>query len=107
MVVLASGEWRSPPLLLAVAPAERLAGIRRAPPGTGLLVRSRSVRGLRSPLGVIALDDTGRVLAVRLLRPGGLVVVSGAAWIAEVPPVTPLPAPGTPVVPMLAPCPAA
>jgi hypothetical protein len=84
---------------------DRLAGL-RAGDGEGLLVRSRSVHALWSAatIGVVALDRAGRVLVAKPLRPGHVVTVPGAAWMAEIGSGGSVPKPGTAVVPMLLRC---
>ena len=56
------------------------------PSGWGLIVATRSVRGLVSggALIVVAVDDTGRVLATRLLTRGRVFTVRAARWMIEV-----------------------
>lgn len=84
------------PVLLAVTIRGRWRGLRPAPLGRGLLLRSSSVhgRGMVEPLTVVFLDAVGMVLAVRRLEPGGLIRHRGATWTLELPVSTPPPSVG-------------
>lgn len=74
---------------------ERFTGLRHR---TGpMLFRGSSVHGIGMdrPLTVLAIGQDRRVLAVRPLRPGGLVLFRGAKWMLEIEPDMTAPAVGT------------
>jgi len=102
-LVLASGAWRSPPVVVATSFYERLVGIRRAGTG-GLLLRCPSIHtfGIPTPIRVVHLGSDGTVLRQDVLTPGRRVRARGA-WILELPLSVPGPAPGTRLVPLLSP----
>ena len=66
---------------------QRLAGFRWAPPHHGVLLATSSVHtiGLKGSLTVLALDDTGWVLAARRLTRNTTWRHREAAWILELP----------------------
>lgn len=63
----------------------RLAGIHGVPRGWGVLIPGRSVHGFSIVAGLwaVGLDKTLRVVVVRSLRPGGLVVFREATAVLE------------------------
>jgi hypothetical protein len=84
-VVLASEDWRSPPVSVASSFADRLFGIRRE--GTdGLLIRCSSVHGfgIRDPLRVVHLDGDGTVVHQDILVTGRRSIARGV-WTLELP----------------------
>jgi hypothetical protein len=102
------GGWSSPPLVLAGSMRQRLVGLRPWSLGHGLIVAGATVHGIGmvEPLGVVALDRAGRVVAARLLAPGAALHLEGAAVTIEVPGGHPLPQVGVRLVarPMLGRC---
>ena len=82
-----AGEWSFWPVAVALSSGDRLRGIRRVPPGSGLLLWGRSVhgRGLSEGLIVVEIDADGTVVGTGWLRPGGLYVARRAGWLLEVP----------------------
>lgn len=74
---------------------ERFSGLRHR---TGpMLFRGSSVHGfgMDRTLTVVAIGQDGRVLSVRPLRPGGMVLVKGAKWMLEIEPDVSAPTVGT------------
>ena len=82
---LRCGEWSSGPVKVADSFWRRLAGIHGVPRGWGVLIPGRSVHGfsLVAGLWAVGLDKTLRVVGVRSLRPGGLVVFREATAVLE------------------------
>ena len=72
---------------------DRLLGLRRAPPGSALMMRARSVHGfgMRHSIPVVGLDAEMRVVSTRTLRPNRVVVVRSARILIELPSSQPLP----------------
>ncbi|HEX6146957.1 MAG TPA: hypothetical protein VF083_09295 [Acidimicrobiia bacterium] len=72
---------------------DRLLGLRRAPPGSALVMRARSVHGfgMRQAIPVIGLDADMRVVSTRTLRPNRVIVVPPARLLVELPPGRPMP----------------
>ena len=72
---------------------DRFLGLRRAPPGSALVMRARSVHGLGMPhpIAVIGLDADLRVVSTRTLRPNRVVVIPSARILVELPPSQPMP----------------
>jgi uncharacterized membrane protein (UPF0127 family) len=72
---------------------DRLHGLRRAPPGSALVMRARSVHGfgMRHPIPVIGLDADMRVVSTRTLRPNRVMVIPSARILVELPPGQPVP----------------
>ncbi len=81
------------PVVVPMTFRQRLAGIKRAPPGHGVLLAASAVNsiGLKEPLTVVALDGHGRVLAVHLLAANTTWRHRGAEWIMELDTETPVP----------------
>lgn len=81
-----AGAW-SVDALLARGFLDRLFGTFRAPPGTPVLLQTRSVHtiGQRGPLTVVGIDATMTVVDVRSVAPNRVVVMPGARMILEVP----------------------
>jgi len=75
----------------------RFGGIKTTPSGWSLLLRARSVHGfgLRLPVKVARLDETGRVLEVRLLQRRRMLWWRRPQVLLEVAPGMAPPAPGT------------
>jgi hypothetical protein len=73
--------------------ADRFLGVRRAPAGSVVVIRARSVHGfgLRQPLEVVGLDAEMRVVATSTLRPNRVIVLPSARMIVELPPGQPVP----------------
>ena len=96
-LILSSGAWRSSPVRIVTRRAARRWGLLPAPGPLGLLLRARSIHsfGMRTPLGWVAFDGAGTVLAAGVLRPGRIVWVRRAAFILEQPAHLGLPLPGT------------
>jgi hypothetical protein len=71
-----------------------------------MLIPGRSVHGIgmTEPLTVIGIDPSGRVVGIRPLRPGGVVVMLGARWLLEQPVASSVPGHGE-VLSMVNPCP--
>ena len=86
---------------------ERWRGLRPCPEGRSMLIPGRSVHGIgmAEPLTVVGIARSGRVVGIRRLQPGGVVMMLGARWLLEQPVVNPLPAHGE-VLSMVIPCPA-
>jgi hypothetical protein len=65
----------------------RLAGIRQAPPGHGVLLAAAAIHsiGLKRSVAVLALDRGGEVLATHELAPNTTWRNVGASWILELP----------------------
>jgi len=80
-----AGDWVSPPTVVAAGFIERLRGLRPRSDGQALLLRGKSVHGIgmKESLWVVALDVSGVVLEVRLLRPRRIVRVAEASWLLE------------------------
>jgi len=76
--------------------ADRFLGVRRAPPGSVVVIPARSVHGfgLGQPLEVVGLDAGMRVVATVTLRPNRIVVFPAASLIVELPSGRPVPEPG-------------
>lgn len=91
---LAGTDWRYEPIVLATSFRDRLAGVRRHDAQTGMLFNTGSVHGfgLHRPLRAVAMDAWGRVITVRLLRPGSVIRVAHAAWLLEIPEPADVPA---------------
>ena len=72
---------------------DRFHGLRRAPPGSAVVMRARSVHGfgMRRPIPVIGLDADMRVVSTRTLRPNRVMVIPSARILVELPPSQPLP----------------
>jgi hypothetical protein len=94
---LEGGGWSSGPVRVAASGRRRRIGLRPVPGPHGLVLRTRSIHtfGMRDPLGVVAVDDTGTVLAARSVPPGRVWTVWRAAAIIEVPVALGLPPVGT------------
>ncbi|MCJ7724858.1 MAG: hypothetical protein MUP76_00510 [Acidimicrobiia bacterium] len=107
--MLTGGSWRSVPLLVATGPWGRLRGLRCAPPGWGVLLRTRSIHtaGMGHPITAVGIDSGGRVRWSGTIAPGGVVFDRAATWVAELPPGAAPPPPGRLLraVPMLGRCP--
>jgi hypothetical protein len=75
------------PIVVLVTSWQRLAGIKRAPPGHGVLLATTGIHsvGLKQPLTVLALDKKGAVLAVHQLAPTRTWRYPSATWILELP----------------------
>ncbi len=73
--------------VLARSFLDRLFGTFRAPRGTPVLLRTRSVHtfGQRRPLSVVGIDASLTVVDVRFVPPNRVVVMPGARMILEVP----------------------
>ena len=84
--MLAPG-WRCAPLTVAVTARQRRRGLRPRPLGRRLLLRTRSVHGLGlvEDLAVVGIGRDHRVCAVRVLRPGRIVMIARCRWILELP----------------------
>jgi uncharacterized membrane protein (UPF0127 family) len=91
-VGLSSSGWEMSGLLARTF-LDRLLGVRRAPPGSALVIRARSVHGfgMRQPLRVIGLDADMRVVSTRTLRPNRVMVIPSARILVELPPSQPGP----------------
>ena len=78
---------------------DRLLGVKSRLSQDSLILRTWTIHtfGLRSPLGVVALDADLRVLASRLVPPGRVAFFPGARFVLELPSDRPLPPPGTQV----------
>jgi hypothetical protein len=78
----------------------RWRGLRGSPPGSSLLLRTRSVHGfgMDRPLLAVGLDSEWRVVGSTILRPNRVAVFRGARWVLELPADTPPPVPGTMLV---------
>ena len=87
MVEAVGAGWCSGPLLVARSRRQRWRGLRPRPAGRGVLLRARSVHGLGmgEAVGVVSLNDAGRVRRVAVLNPGGLFWDRGACWVIELP----------------------
>jgi hypothetical protein len=72
---------------------DRLLGLRRAPPGSALVMRARSVHGfgMRHPIPVVGLDEEMRVVSTRTLRPNRVMVIPSARILVELPSRQPVP----------------
>lgn len=72
---------------------DRFLGMRRAPPGSALVIRARSVHGfgIRHEIPVIGLDADMRVVSTRTLRPNRVIVVPSARLLVELPRGRPMP----------------
>ena len=70
----------------------RRLGIKRIPPGLGVVIPGRSVHGfgMRQILAVVGVDRTGSVVDVRLLSPNDVVTIDHAVAMIEVPLRSPL-----------------
>ena len=84
------------PVIVPASFRERLAGIKRAPPGHGVLLAAAAVNsvGLRRAVTAIALGDRGEILAVHFLAPHAFWRHSRASWILELDAQTPPPPAG-------------
>lgn len=84
------------PVLVASTPLERWCGIAVAPPGCGVVLRTRSVHtfGMASDLLVVAIDEAGRVLSSSAVAPRRFHTIAAATWMVELPVATPFPAVG-------------
>lgn len=87
------------PIVMTVTFWQRLAGIRCAPVGHGVLLAASAVHavGLKHPPTAMALNKTGQVLATQHLTPTTKWRHRGAAWILELPCETAVPSRGTEV----------
>ncbi|GEM_PF-2727290 len=74
--------------------ADRLFGTFHMPPGSALVLRSRSVHsfGQRAAMDIVGLDGAMRVLATRRLEPNRVALFPSARMIVELPAGSPLPA---------------
>jgi hypothetical protein len=81
-----AGLW-SADAVLAQGFLDRLLGNFRAPPGTPVLLRTRSIHtfGQRRPLSVVGIDAAMTVVDVRSVSPNRVAVIPGARLILEVP----------------------
>ncbi len=95
-IVLRAPDWQSPPVLPAATFAERLAGLRGVPPGSGVLLRAKAVHGwgLLGPIRLVRLDELGKVGECRWLEPRRLARWPTPAWILELPSWQPWPPTG-------------
>lgn len=84
---LDGGGWSSGPVWIARSGRRRRVGLRPVPGPHGLMLRTRSIHtfGMLDPLGVVAVDAAGTVIAARTLRPRRMWTVRRAAVIVEVP----------------------
>ena len=75
---------------------QRLAGLRAAPEGWGLLLRGGAVHGhgLAAPIRLVALDGGWRVGATRWLEPRRFARLPAATWTLELPASAPPPQEG-------------
>lgn len=103
---LRTASWVSGSVSLAITFRERWQGLRPRPSGRSMLIPGRSVHGvgMEEPLTVIGIDQGGRVVGIRRLRPRRVVVMFDARWLLEQPVDHPLPCPGE-VLSMVSPCP--
>ena len=87
------------PITVPVTLRERLPGIKRTPPGHGVLLATSTVHsvGLKHSIGLLALDEKGAVLAAYHLAPNKTWRCPAATWILELPPVLSKPSEGATV----------
>ena len=92
-VELSTAGW-STRAYLARTFTDRLLGNLRTPPGTALVLRTRSVHtfGQRRPIEVVGLDGDMEVVAIRTLDPNRIGVIRSARMILELPAGSPVPA---------------
>lgn len=96
-LILTGGHgWQSAPIRVAVGRRMRRLGLTPNPGPFGLLIRTASIHsfGMREPLGWVALDDHGVVLAAGTLPPNRVLAIRGARFILEQSPRFGLPMPG-------------
>lgn len=91
-VELSTAGW-STRAYLARTFADRLLGNLRTPPGTALVLRTRSVHsfGQSRPIEVVGLDCDMKVVAVKTLDPNRVSVIRSARIILELPAGSPVP----------------
>ena len=99
LVESSDGSWGLP-VRIALDRRSRIRGLRPEANAGGLVLRTRSVHGfgMRRSLGVLALDDQGRVHAATRLRPRRIVTIRAARWIVELPADHPPPERGAELV---------
>jgi uncharacterized membrane protein (UPF0127 family) len=97
VIEIRSDEWASGPLRVAGDRRSRRRGMRPRPGRHGLVLGARSMHtfGMRTPIGVVAVDSTGRVVASRVVPPRRVWTVRSAAAMIEVAAAGGLPKPGT------------
>ena len=86
-VVLVSGTWASPLVLIADSRRARRRGLRPKSQGRAILLGGSTVHGfgMQESLWAVGIDDAGRVTEVRLLRPRRIVRLRGAHSVLELP----------------------
>lgn len=82
---LASTEWSSGPVAVAVSFRDRWRGLRPSPAGFGLLLKTRSVHsfGMKTDLLLVGIDARGTVIDTRTLRPSRIVTLPKVRFILE------------------------
>ncbi len=95
-VFLKAGGWELGPVSRARSFTQRWRGLRSRNAGGGLLLRTRSVHGfgMRDPFLAVGLSDDLRVVAARVVSPGGVAYFSGCRWVLELPLEADPPPPG-------------
>lgn len=91
-VELSAGDW-SARAYLAHSFTDRLRGNRTLPPGSAVVLRTRSVHsfGQKDPIQIVGLDSNMRVVAIRTLMPNRISLLPSARMIVELPDGFPLP----------------
>lgn len=94
-VELSTGDWNATGYLARTF-VDRLFGNWRAPAGSALVMRTRSVHtfGQREPIEVVGLDSEMRVVATKTLFPNRIAMIPSARLIVELPGGRPVPAAG-------------
>ncbi len=87
--------WAASPVAFAVRPIDRWLGVRAG--HEMVLLRTGRVhgRGLRKPLRLVGLDETGTVVMTRILEPGTFAKLSSCSWVLETSPLLSPPAIGS------------
>ena len=83
---LRAESWMSGPVRLADSFGQRWKGLRPYP-ASGLLMSGSSVhgRGLKVPVTAAGLSESGLVIGVETLSPGGRSTFGGTSWMLELP----------------------
>ncbi len=72
---------------LASSFTDRLLGLRRVEPDSGLLLRARSVHGfgMTRPFLAVGMDGNGRVVGSTVVKPWRMVWFRRCRWVLEMP----------------------
>ena len=99
MVSLAAETWGRGNVVVARSLRLRRKGLTPRAADRSILIRGSAVHsfGMREPISIIGIDETGKIVARRILQPHRLARLRGAVWILELPVQERLPALGATV----------